>query len=92
MLQQKVLNQVRGYHIIIIIVIIIIIIIMNVVGLRLYVQLYLTQSLSDNPVLSIFFLGDIYRLFLRVDRVVLFSVSGFFPLCLHVQANIVLSF
>lgn len=72
-LQQKVLNQVCGYHIIII---------MNVVGLGLYVQLYLTQSLSDNPVFSIFFLGDI----------VLFSVSGFFPLCLHVEANIVSSF
>ena len=83
----KVLNQVRGYHIIIIV-----IIIMNVVGLGLYVQLYLTQSLSDNPVLSIFFLGDIYCLFHAVDTVVLFWVSGFFPLCLHVQANIVGSF
>jgi len=50
---------------------------MNVVGLRLNVQLHLTQSLSDNPVLSIFFLGGIYRLFHGVDTVVLFSLSGF---------------
>jgi hypothetical protein len=89
-LQQKVLSQVCGYHIIIII--IIIIIIMTVVDLGLYVQLYLTQSLSDNLVLSILFLGDIYRLFHGIDTVVLFSVSGFFPICLHAEANIVGSF
>jgi hypothetical protein len=50
-LQQRVLNQVCGYHIIIITI--------NVVDVGLYVLSYLTQSLSDNPVLSIFFLGGI---------------------------------
>jgi hypothetical protein len=69
----------------------IIIIIMNVVGLGLWVLSYVTYSLSDVPVLSIF-LDGLCPLFQWVETVVLVLVSVCFPLYLRVEANFFGSF
>jgi hypothetical protein len=72
--------------------IVIIIIIINVVGLGLYVLPYVIHSLSDDPVLSIFFLGSLYLFLCGVDTAMLVLVSSVFPFSLHVEANFVGSF
>jgi hypothetical protein len=61
------------------IIIIIIIIIMNVVGLELWVLSCVAHSLSDDPVLSIFFLNGLYPFLHAVDTVVLVVISSCFP-------------
>jgi hypothetical protein len=49
---------------------------------------WLTHSLSDDPVLSIFFSGGLCSYFHVVDTVVLVSVSDFFLFCSCVDANL----
>ena len=53
---------------------------------------YATHSLSDDPVLSIFFLGVLNPFFHRTDTVVPVLVSGCFPFCLRAAATFVGSF
>jgi hypothetical protein len=53
---------------------------------------YVTQSLSDDPVLSISFLGGPYPFFRGVDTVLLVFVSGCVPFCLRAEANLVGTF
>jgi len=47
-----------------------------------------TNSLSDDRVLSIFFLGGLCSCFHVIDTVLLILVSDCFPFCLHVNANV----
>jgi len=48
----------------------------------------LTHSLSDDPVLSIFFLDGLCSYFHVIDTVVIVLVSDCFPFCLRVDANV----
>ena len=54
-----------------------------------WVLYYTTHLLSDDPVLSIFFLGGPYLFFHTVGTVVLVLVSGCFPFCLRVEATFI---
>jgi hypothetical protein len=53
---------------------------MSVLGLGLNVLSFGTHSLSDDPVLSIFFFGGLYQFSYGVGSVVLVEVSHCFPL------------
>jgi hypothetical protein len=76
----------------IILIIIIIILIMKVVGLGLWVLSCVAHSLSDDPVLSIFFLDGLYPFLHAVDTVGLVVVSSCFPFSFRAKANFVDSF